>query len=127
MSLEILSNAAPGEDTLASFAGDEFTVSPEVPLMESVDTEWEFSGIVGRSSGLRNVLQLVEMVAATDSTVLLVSRRISTILFCSSKLPTTAPVLFEAVVNAVHRMAPQAAIAFNTCPEDSGEAAARWI
>jgi len=71
MSLEILSNAAPGEDTLASFAGDEFTVSPEVPLMESVDTEWEFSGIVGRSSGLRNVLQLVEMVAATDSTVLL--------------------------------------------------------
>jgi len=29
------------------------------------------SGIVGQSSGLRNVLQLVEMVAATDSTVLL--------------------------------------------------------
>lgn len=36
-------------------------------------------------------------------------------------------VLFEAVVNAIHRMAPQAAIAFNTRPEDSGEAAARWI
>jgi hypothetical protein len=35
-------------------------------------------------------------------------------------------VLFEAVVNAVHRMAPQAAIAFNTRPEDSGEAAAPW-
>src|SRR5262245_44195404 len=39
--------------------------------MESADTEQEFSGIAGRSSGLRNVLQLVEMVAATDSTVLL--------------------------------------------------------
>jgi formate hydrogenlyase transcriptional activator len=30
-----------------------------------------FAGIVGQSSGLRNVLQLVEMVAATDATVLL--------------------------------------------------------
>ena len=30
-----------------------------------------FAGIVGQSSGLRNVLQLIEMVAATDATVLL--------------------------------------------------------
>ena len=30
-----------------------------------------FAGIVGQSSGLRNVLQLVDMVAATNSTVLL--------------------------------------------------------
>ena len=35
--------------------------------------------------------------------------------------------VFEAVVNAVHRAAPRAAIAFNTRPEDSGAAAARWI
>ncbi len=35
--------------------------------------------------------------------------------------------LFEAVVNAIHRAAPQAAIAFNTRPDDSGAAAARWI
>ena len=33
--------------------------------------ETAFARIVGRSSGLRNVLQLVEMVAATDATVLL--------------------------------------------------------
>ncbi|HEV2829240.1 MAG TPA: sigma 54-interacting transcriptional regulator, partial [Pyrinomonadaceae bacterium] len=33
--------------------------------------EAAFTGIVGQSSGLRNVLQLVEMVAATDATVLL--------------------------------------------------------
>ena len=32
-------------------------------------------------------------------------------------------VLFEAVVNAIHRAAPQAAIAFNTRPDDSGAAA----
>ena len=43
------------------------------------------------------------------------------------RLLSNGLVLFEAVVNAVHRMAPQAAIAFNTRPEDSGEAAARWI
>jgi formate hydrogenlyase transcriptional activator len=35
------------------------------------DGEPAFAGIVGRSSGLRNVLQLVEIVAATDATVLL--------------------------------------------------------
>ena len=43
------------------------------------------------------------------------------------RLPRNGLVLFEAVVNAVHRIAPQAAIAFNTRPEDSGAAAARWI
>ncbi len=43
------------------------------------------------------------------------------------RLPPNRLVLFEAVVNAIHRAAPQAAIAFNTRPEDSGAAAARWI
>ena len=43
------------------------------------------------------------------------------------RLPRKGLVLFEEVVNVVHRMAPQVAIAFNTRPEDSGEAAARWI
>ena len=43
------------------------------------------------------------------------------------RLPPNRLALFEAVVNAVHRAAPQAAIAFNTHPEDSGAAAARWI
>jgi hypothetical protein len=43
------------------------------------------------------------------------------------RLPPNRLVLFEAVVNAIHRVAPQAAIAFNTRPDDSGAAAARWI
>ncbi len=71
MSLDILSHAAPGEDALESFAGDEFKVSQEFSFMEAVDTELEFSGIVGRSEALRQVLQLVEMVAPSDATVLL--------------------------------------------------------
>jgi hypothetical protein len=35
--------------------------------------------------------------------------------------------LFERVVNLVHRHAPGAAIAFNTTPSDTFDAAARWI
>ena len=41
------------------------------------------------------------------------------------RLPSSRLVLFEAVVNAVHHAAPQAAIAFNTRAADSGAAAAR--
>jgi len=43
------------------------------------------------------------------------------------RLPPSRLGLFEAVVKAIHRAAPQAAIAFNTRPDDSGAAAARWI
>ena len=43
------------------------------------------------------------------------------------RLPPSQLALFEAVVNAIHRAAPQTAIAFNTRPEDTGAAAARWI
>jgi hypothetical protein len=43
------------------------------------------------------------------------------------RLPPSRLGLFEAVVNAIHRAAPQAAIAFDTRPNDSGAAAARWI
>ena len=34
---------------------------------------------------------------------------------------------FEAIVNVVHKGAPKAVIAFNSRPEDSAEAAARWL
>ena len=43
------------------------------------------------------------------------------------RLPPQGLALFEAVVNAVHRAAPAATIAFNTAPEDSADAAARWL
>ncbi len=35
--------------------------------------------------------------------------------------------MFNAVINAVHRAAPGAVIAFNSRPEDSAGAAARWL
>jgi formate hydrogenlyase transcriptional activator len=46
--------------------------SGSVNLAEPVRSEPGFEGIVGQSAALRQVLQLVEMVASTDSTVLLV-------------------------------------------------------
>jgi hypothetical protein len=43
------------------------------------------------------------------------------------RIPPKSLLLFEAIVNAVHRAAPNATIAFNTQPENSADAAARWI
>ena len=43
------------------------------------------------------------------------------------RLPPNSLGLFERVVNAVHKGAPKAAIAFNTHPEDTAEAAGRWL
>jgi hypothetical protein len=43
------------------------------------------------------------------------------------RIPPKSLVLFEQIVNAVHRAAPAAAIAFNTTPQDTAEAAARWF
>lgn len=43
------------------------------------------------------------------------------------RLPPRGLVLFETIVNAIHRAAPGAAIAFNTRPEDSADAAGRWL
>ena len=41
------------------------------------------------------------------------------------RLPPRSLSMFEAVINAVHRAAPGAVIAFNTRPKDSADAAAR--
>ncbi len=43
------------------------------------------------------------------------------------RLPPKSLALFELVVNAVHKAAPSATIAFNTRPEDTAEAAARQL
>jgi hypothetical protein len=43
------------------------------------------------------------------------------------RLPPRGLALFEAVINAVHKAAPNAAIAFNTLPENTADAAARWL
>ncbi|MGA2778158.1 MAG: hypothetical protein ABSF94_11410 [Steroidobacteraceae bacterium] len=43
------------------------------------------------------------------------------------RLPPKSLHLLETVVNAIHKFAPQASIAFNTRPEDTADAATRWL
>ena len=43
------------------------------------------------------------------------------------RLPPRRFAIFEAVINAVHKAAPDATIAFNTRPDDSADAAARAL
>jgi hypothetical protein len=43
------------------------------------------------------------------------------------RLPPHSLSMFEMVINVVHRAAPGAVIVFNTRPEDSADAAARWL
>lgn len=43
------------------------------------------------------------------------------------RVPARGLELFERLLNVIHRDAPGAAIAFNTQPGDTGDAAARWI
>jgi hypothetical protein len=43
------------------------------------------------------------------------------------RLPPSMLTLFEVLINSIRCAAPEAAIAFNTRPDDSGAATARWI
>ena len=43
------------------------------------------------------------------------------------RLPPRNLALLEVVINAIRKAAPDAAIAFNTRPDDSAAAAARWV
>ena len=43
------------------------------------------------------------------------------------RVPASGLHLFERVINTVHRHAPETPVAFNTSPEDTGDAAARWL
>jgi hypothetical protein len=43
------------------------------------------------------------------------------------RVPPKSLLIFEKLINAVHRAAPNASIAFNTSPQDAADAAARWL
>jgi hypothetical protein len=43
------------------------------------------------------------------------------------RLPPRHLALFEVLINTIRKAAPGAAIAFNTRPDDSADAAARWV
>jgi hypothetical protein len=43
------------------------------------------------------------------------------------RIPPSSLLLFERILNTVHKSAPTAFIAFNTAPPDTADAAARWL
>ena len=43
------------------------------------------------------------------------------------RIPPKSLLLFEVLINAVHKSAPNTSIAFNTRPQDTADAAARWL
>ena len=59
------------DSQLAGLRLGELSVELELPLADENESTSCFPGIVGQSAALRSVLQLVEMVAASDATVLL--------------------------------------------------------
>jgi hypothetical protein len=65
--------------------------------------------------------------AATVARQLAVEPYDGVVIGAGIRRPPKSLLLFEAVINAAHRAAPAAFIAFNTRPEDSADAAARWV
>ena len=43
------------------------------------------------------------------------------------RIPPKSLLLFERLLNSVHKSAPKASIAFNTAPQDTADAAGRWL
>ncbi|WP_077033195.1 hypothetical protein [Pelomonas sp. KK5] len=43
------------------------------------------------------------------------------------RIPPKSLLLFEQLINAVHAAAPSTRLAFNTTPQDTADAAARWL
>jgi hypothetical protein len=55
------------------------------------------------------------------------SRRFDCVLIGAGLRQADRLLLFEKIINLVHRLAPQASICFNTTPADTAEAVQRWI
>jgi len=64
-------NLCDSTSRFRSVAPSTLSINKKLYLEEEVRSEADFAGIVGQSRALREVLQLAEMVATTDSTVLL--------------------------------------------------------
>jgi hypothetical protein len=91
-------------------------------------TKLALADMTGRGWLAKNCFIHPDDTAATTVEHCLASDRYDCVVIGAGvRLPPSRLGVFEAVINAVHRAAPQAAIAFNTRPDDSGAAAARWI
>lgn len=89
----------------------------DIAMQDMSNRGWEatLSLIPPDDSGVREVRQLLES-QAFDCVVIGGGIRV----------PPKSLLLFEKLINTVHEGAPGAAIAFNTSPPDTSDAAARW-
>ena len=73
------------------------------------------------------------MIPPDATAVLMLEKQLATttydcvVIGAGIRLPPKSLSLLETVINAVRKAAPNAPIAFNTRPEDTAEAAARWV
>lgn len=83
-----------------------------------------------RERGVDTATALVPLDESTESTLVgaLAERPWDVVVIGGGiRKPAELLTLFEKLVNLVRQHAPQAAIAFNTSPGDSAEAATRWL
>lgn len=107
----------------------DFTVMPQfTPVMfqNYIDAQLERL----RAAGFEVVSCLIDL---GDTAQALITRALQTqdfdciLIGAGLRLPGERLVLFEKILNLVHRLAPRAAICLNTTPADSLEAVQRWI
>jgi len=102
----------------AGMSAEKISAGIELALKQMTDRGWDNDVCYIRPDGTAG--QTVERHLASASYACVV-------IGAGVRLPPESLLDFEAVINAVHRAAPNAAIAFNTRPEDSADAAARLL
>jgi hypothetical protein len=90
----------------------------EVALKDMADRGWETDLCMIRPDETAGQTIERQLASATYACV---------VIGAGVRLPPRRLALFEVVINAIHKTAPGTPIAFNTRPEDSAEAAGRWV
>jgi hypothetical protein len=106
---------------------------PAIPPGTTAETIWESIKLMVADAAARGWHADTCLISPDATAVPAVERQLAAhrydcvIVGGGVRLPAKNLTLFEAVVNAVHRGAPQSPIAFNTSPQEGVVAAARWI
>lgn len=117
-----------GEDP----SGIDFSAPGAPPDMSA---EKVIAGLTGSRDRLRAAGHIAEILLtqgegrSEDQVGEALAAHVYDVIVIGAGLRTLPPMLgqFENVINAIHRGAPQARIAFNTKPDDSDVAAKRWM
>lgn len=98
---------------------DKIAAGIALGIQQMKDRGWEAEHCLTSADQAESVAMVTERLRTTRYDCIVIGGGI--------RIPPANLTLFEALVNAVHKAAPDAAIAFNTSPDQTGEAAARWV